>query len=236
MSRTDKDRPYWVKTQDEGVPHHDHTRLGAPIYHINYLTDEDDNKVMERVPFYKKACEIIAKYAEVKRPGMFDWSDYTGSFSAYGVDGYYHYFRKTSDKVQFRNEGEVFEDAFNACEFGDPNRMILAGTYERQVRERYIAGYVQDHCTIDEMEPRNPRGIGVLYGQYPCYKTFSNSPTFRCSCEMCNPGVNYAGVRAAKRDTLRKMTKAYNSGDEDWEDAFDRDNITPSRKSFQSWW
>jgi hypothetical protein len=234
LSRTDKDRPYWVKTRDEGVPHHDHTRLGEAIWHTKYFRDDEGNPIIERVPYYLSAKHIIAEYQRPKVPRdyMDSWYAMNTISGARSPENSYLYLNVKSDSVNRRKEGEVFAEAFEAMELGDHTKLIMAGTYSRQKREAYIAGYVADHCTIDEDEPR-----GSLYRQYPCYMTWNlGNSMFRCSCDSCNPGVNYSGVRREKRDILRKAIKAYNSGDEDWEDGFEQYNLKPSRKSFQSWW
>ncbi|UDL16403.1 hypothetical protein SEA_ZOOMAN_154 [Microbacterium phage Zooman] len=232
MSRTDKDRPYWVKVRDEGVPTHDHSKLGEPIWRRRYQKDDEGNQVITRRPLYQKAKTIIDRWATPKQKQTWDyWSQQRAERSGYNDHGYYTWLADRDNFVA-RNPADVFADAFTAVELFDPEKRILVGTYDGAAFEMYIAGYVQDHCTVDEEEVK---GKDWLNGQFPCYKTwdFYNS-TFRCSCDMCNPGIDHSRIRTQKRINNTKLRKLANAG-EDLDD-YDMECFVPNRREMAHNW
>ena len=62
MSHTDKDKPYWVRlNQESKYTDHDHTRLGKRYTRRRYLYDEKGQPLYVDVPEYKQA-RYIAQY------------------------------------------------------------------------------------------------------------------------------------------------------------------------------
>lgn len=61
MSRTDKDRPWWVVRNDTAHKYtsHDHLHFGQPIYRSRAVRDKDGKRISEEVPIYKTAHEMV---------------------------------------------------------------------------------------------------------------------------------------------------------------------------------
>jgi hypothetical protein len=59
MSRTKKDRPYWVQTNDSQYTDHDHTHLGETRYKHVYDLDEHGNKIPETQYHYTRASTVV---------------------------------------------------------------------------------------------------------------------------------------------------------------------------------
>ncbi|UDL15926.1 hypothetical protein QEH42_gp292 [Microbacterium phage Pumpernickel] len=240
MSRTDKDRPYWVKVQDHGVEHHDHRNLGKEVWQYKDVLDEDGKPVIEEVPFFHFVGDILASKEERKdefstfsqRRSQTDKRDSDGDY----IRSWYWNGRDCT-VTSYRKTESVISDAMYARAQGLPDTyLIAAGTYTRRVRERYLAYTIPDHCTINDETPKPARW---WLNHNPCYMEADYANDFRiyaCSCSMCNPGRDHEGDRAFKRNTLKNMIKAANSGDEDWEDGFEGRNLTPPRRAGQSWW
>lgn len=69
MSRTFKDRPYWVRANDPMEPriaHHDHTALGTPIYKYENILDSQGNQITEEIELlywtFDENSEIVQRY------------------------------------------------------------------------------------------------------------------------------------------------------------------------------
>lgn len=240
MSRTDKTRPYWVKVQDHGVEHHDHSRLGEEVWYSRNMVDEDGNPVFEELPYFHSVGDLLAS----KDERLADWSWVTDrglTIPKRGEDGKELRIWRWNREYQVtktRIENKARNDAMYLRAHGHPDTALVeAGTYKRPKQERYLAYTVPDRCTIDD----KPNMVSRWSNANPCYMeadwdgAFRTMFRYRCSC--CSPQGYNAAKRAIARDTLKEVAKQYNSGEDDWEDAFDaRENITPRRKAGQSWW
>jgi len=234
MSRTDKTRPFWVKVQDHGIEHHDHSRLGEEVWRTRPIRDENGDFVLEIVPKFSRANEYIRKRRE-NREGTFGyWTP-----SEYDSDGHRIWMWSVETNVSARKPHEILVEAERAVEQGDPMRFIQTGTYRRRKQERYLAYTIPDHCTIDERfdshgEPNTRRGIS------PCYLEANwrgeDWKQYTCNCSMCR-GTDPAyesSRRRNTRDVLRKATKLANSGEDEWDDGFnDLAVTTPLRYNTQ---
>lgn len=226
MSRTDKDRPYWVLMNDEGVVEHDHrgcdfrgrkhlTRYGA------YIRDEDGNIVMETVTRYETA-EWIDKYAkrtktyeiEVTWPRtMLDSMRYTAQSKMMTVTG--------------RGVNPLWAEANNLVAQGKGHIKLAYSTSERPMRE------VIEYEFNDECDAHLPyrRYHSDLPEAVNCIRSLPAAKERRwCSCDRCEPGGIYAEKksRTARKNTLRAMAKAYN-GEDGWEDEFEEKELYLSR-------
>lgn len=226
MSRTDKTRPYWVKVNDHGVEHHDHSHLGEEVWRKRAVKDSNGVFVMEEATFYRQAQDVLEKE---DRTSYF----YKVYRTYYSEDGKRRYYLRQGEIASERPTNKVIAEAEAAVAAGDPRCLIRAGTYMRNVMEEYLAYTIADHCTIDEK--RNTTGWRWSRSQ-PCYMEAdwrgADRNQFRCSCRMCSgrdPHFERAR-RRNKRDQLRQATKLANSGVEDWhEDWNDLRVTTPLR-------
>lgn len=238
MSRTDKTRPYWVKVNDHGVEHHDHSRLGEEVWRTRNVKDEGGNLVFEELPYYHSVGDLLA------RPeSMYSWATAYALIPKRDEDGKefrYWIWNRDYSVVTERGQNKMRSEAMwlRAHGYAD-STLVKGGYYKRPKQERYLAYTIPNHCTIDEPHDEfgranNWRGVGPCYMEADWQGEFRSMYRYRCSC--CSPRGYNAAKRAVARDTLRTTAKAYNSGEEFWEDEFDRENITPRRKAGQSWW
>lgn len=238
MSRTDKTRPYWVKVNDHGVEHHDHSRLGEEVWYTRDVKDEDGKTVLEEVPYFHTVGDLLAKPET-----MYSWAWVTDKGlsipkrSESGEEIRYWRWNRDYSIARSRSNTKVRSDAMWLRAHGHPDSTLVeGGIYRRPKQERYLAYTVPDHCTIDE----KPLMVSRWSNANPCYMEADwygadrNVYKYRCSC--CSPQGYNAAKRAIARDTLKEVAKQFNSGEEFWEDSFDRENITPRRKAGQSWW
>lgn len=226
MSRTDKDRPYWVLMNDEGVVEHDHrgcdhwgrktrTRYGA------YIRDEDGNIVMETVTRYETA-EWIDKFAkrtktyeiEVFWPRtMTDTMRYTAQSRMMTVTG--------------KGVNPLWAEANNLVSQGKGDTKLAYSTSQRPKREVFEEEF-NDEC--DAHLPYR-RYRSDLPEAVNCTRSLPASKQRRwCSCDMCEPGGIWAEKRSrtAKKNTLRAMAKAYD-GTDDWQDDYEERELYLSR-------
>lgn len=227
MSRTDKHRPYWVKTNDQGIEHHDHSKLGEEVWRKRMVVDAERKPIIEVVTTYAYADDYLRS---IRRDIIGDYSDrdqYGNRLWFFGHLG----------RVSYRKPGLIHSDAYRAVNEGDPKRLIEVGTHSQRKFEYYHAYTIPNECTIGMRHdaygnPTSGRGV------YPCYMEAnwaSDRSVYACSCSYCNPGVDYGSVRRKKREMLGKAKRNYNSGDENWFDCMDGDDITPSRKTYRAW-
>lgn len=218
MSRTDKDRPYWVRLNDEGIIAHDHsgsdrwgrktrTRWGKPIL------DEDGNPVMETVE-EKKQASYIAQYTprtkdyqiEVTWPArMVESMLYSGGSMLRTVTG--------------RGINPLWQEAQNLVNEGKGDQLMVYRTYTQVKREMTVIEHTKE---CDAHLPSRPWSSNLPQAEN-CTRELPDRDKRRwCSCSMCEPGGIYAEKksRTARKNTLRAMAKAYN-GEDGWEDDFE---------------
>lgn len=239
MSRTVKDRPYWVKVNEYGVEHHDHSSLGKEVWGNREMKDKNGNLVHEEVPFYHSVGDLLARPEDVF--GSWPYLSGTGVVMPKRQDDgrEIHVWRwnKSYRTVMERSIHKMRSEAMHLRAHGSSDKaLVVGGTLSRPKMEKYLVRITPDHCTINEKVHSRGRWNGN-----PCYMESDwngeKRSIFKYRCSCCSPlGYNTA-KRAIARDTLKEVSKQFNSGEDDWEDAFDaRENITPRRKAGQSWW
>lgn len=64
MSRTDKDRPWWVVKNDTAHKYtrHDHLHFGEPVYRTRALRDKDGKRIFEEEPILMTAHKMVHYY------------------------------------------------------------------------------------------------------------------------------------------------------------------------------
>lgn len=226
MSRTDKDRPYWVLMNDEGVVEHDHRGCDhwgrkTRIRNGPYIRDEDGNIVTETVTeymtaeFIERAVPRLKSYQmEVTWPrGMRETMRYTVRTEMMTVTG--------------KSVNPQWAEANNLVAQGKGKTMLPYRTYEQRKRE-VIEYEFNDECDA-ELPYRRYRSD--LPEAVNCTRSLPADKQRRwCSCDRCEPGGIYAEKksRTARKNTLRAMAKAYD-GTDDWEDDYEERELYLSR-------
>lgn len=92
MSRTDKDRPYWVKCNDETLlryTDHDHINLGRTYYRSVPVRDADNHIVYEIV----EATRSVFRYGAADREGVSEWDVDQYQYNTGDYKKYAHLYR-----------------------------------------------------------------------------------------------------------------------------------------------
>lgn len=93
MSRTDKDRPYWVKCNDETLlryTDHDHVNLGRTYYRSVPVRDAYNRIVYETV----ETTRTVFRYGAAQRFGVNEWDVEEYQFTTGDYEKYAHLYRK----------------------------------------------------------------------------------------------------------------------------------------------
>jgi len=200
MSRTDKDRPYWVKVNAEGTAiDHDHLNFGREYYRDVYVKDKHGNLIYEDRPLYRTAYVIV-------HGPLYAWQ-------RYGYSG-----------IRYVNPGSVtnsrtfFNEARKATGSGLPDKEILVGWYRAAKTERILYKTVADHCTgaAPVVDWKRQKSVVEPYVEAPCTKALSEA---QHESAWHNGGYRGYGVnmyhrsrRSEKRDMLKGVAKHYNAG------------------------
>ena len=229
MSHTDKDRPYWVKLNDEGVVEHDHTfcfaygggttrsRWGRPLF------DEDGAPIMETVEDTEKASWYAKFGPRVIRHTRRVYFPLSMSESMlYTRNSFY-------DATYAETANPLWSEAQRLVAADRGDELIVTRTYQRQMREKIEYSIAQE-CTGDLPQGRSNKWAKDNEWR-PCNLVMpAERSRYNCSCYMCEPGGIWAEKksRSTKRNTLRKMAKAYD-GSDDWDDEFEEEELHLSR-------
>jgi hypothetical protein len=210
MSRTDKDRPYWVKCNEEATyVWHDHQRFGEERYKNVAVKDEKGNIVYDEEPVYARAGEIY--------------------FGGYNYSKYVHL--PDHDREAVRREAT---DALFKARMDKP---IFVGTRRTRRTERVLDFVVKDYCTEGE---KYTRGGWHYNSDLPCtpYLEIENRKKFYVSDMSAKKHSysrkRYSTERVTARDTLRNNAKRYNSGEDvdDWDEDV---NLTAQHRHSMNW-
>lgn len=194
MSRTLKDRPYWVKTNDNALPlteHHDHTHAGEPIMMSLPVKDEAGNLMYETVI----RENVLLNYT---------FRDYYGVTSVFTT-------RTAALAYIERSPWTNFEVDFYA---------VYGNKEVQQVKcAMTLVGYRPDECTIDK--PRN--GIypwrSKNMAEYLCWKEVDVRLNGGCPCCRHRPIKEqrrsfHASARRTEAIALHKLRGIANFDDE----------------------
>jgi hypothetical protein len=189
LSRTLKDRPYWVKLNDKSIsrtPRHNHENAGQPLYRYLPVKDENGNEVME-------------------------------TFMSHGFLGYRHYHMFERRYKTYDTWEELLAEVPPNFILSDKRYYQQWGDVEktRVKHENVLIGYRPTECTIDDFVSRlnyyydsdtislcHHRLEGWAGGYYYC-DHFPNKDERR---------EYHSAARSNERDALRKLTKAVNAG------------------------
>lgn len=212
MSRTDKDRPYWVMLNDDSLSHrtrHDHRHLGEPVYRNKFVLDENGDRIPEPVYVTSYRLQYDKAVAAGLSPQPFfywgkDWF-LPLNLSSYGARTYFG--RYPEHRVFYRKDKVYSHDWYKTV--------------------RVLAHYVPDHCT--EGAP----AVGRTHqDNNPCYRVLVGRRRYERAQWLRSELVSED--RRIARDRLRNYTKLANSV-EDWEEVED-DNIPDVIRYRRVWW
>ena len=197
MSHTDKDRPYWVKLNDDGVlTDHYHQSFGREIYVNRTVKDERGRPVYEEAPRTMSASMIDLRASGISRYVVEQLSE------------------------------EITAKARNYCALGHPYAQIEVGTKSVPVTESVLMVTMRDYCTEGEKYraglsqysdlPCHPAMLPGSWGSI--YMSFSATKAKRTYSKMRN-----GASRRRSRDYLRSAVDEFNT----YGEAFDNDDELP---------
>ena len=212
MSRTLKDRPYWVKVNDKSLPRtprHNHEEAGEPLYRYLPVKDENGNNVME-------------------------------TYTRRGFLGYRIYKHYEGYKL-YPTWDELIADVPAEHIYYDRRFYAESGEIEatRIKREKVLIGYRPTECTIDDYLPRVDKYYdndttslcyhqveGWAGGYYYC-DHFPSKDERR---------EYHSAARSNEKNALRKLAKAANAGyDYEGDDLYE-DVFNARRRRHRGWW
>ena len=214
MSRTLKDRPYWVKVNDKSLsrtPRHNHEDAGQALYRRLPVKDENGNKVMEA---------HIIEHAFL-------------GYRAYNMyERRYKLFPTWEEFVAENPDNRIYVGRNYYAHYGEKE-------ITRVKHETVLIGYRPTVCTIDDYIPRvnhyfdndtislcEHRIEGWAGGYYYC-DHFPNSEERK---------DYHRKARSNERDAMRKLTKAANAGyDYEDEDLYE-DVFNARKRRHRGWW
>lgn len=227
MSRTDKDRPYWVKVADEGVETHYHdfgsyrrrggyyredkvfTKNGEPVME-DRIIKMTAKRVIETVPRLKSVPytkEIAVPFRT--REGMYTtiWN----GMSAYVAN-------------------PIYSEAEHLIALGLPHAEITIRVDRVQKIERIWVPRVTE-CDYDPDSKTKD-----VYWKSNCGKElpYWKGGGYHCRCSWCRPG-DEPRQRTRKRVFLSAMKKAANSGEDEWEDGFNELDLSQPDMFHRGW-
>lgn len=226
MSRTDKDRPYWVRLNDEGVMVHNHQAnyYRRRNYTIEKVFDDEGNPVMET-----REVKLTAKRVIETEPRMKS-APYTAEYRTWSREqGFY---TAVYNGISNKRANPVYSEAEHLIALGMPEALVLVKTVTAQKTEKvYHPQPEDDICDAEESlaNPKNPWG-------YRCSKEipYWSRNYYRCRCSWCRPG-DEPRQRTRERNFTTAMVKRANSGDENWEDDFNELDLSQPDMYHRGW-
>jgi hypothetical protein len=226
MSRTDKDRPYWVIENEGTLTDHRHERFGQPITAYTYARDENGKKILIIEPVYLTARTIVQRLM---------WSKH--SFSPEVVAEAQAAMLSPYNRVYSTSATSIYTIRAMQRAY-DPDKLIFIRYREYYKRESKIVGYVKDYCTEGE---KTKDGKYWFRQDLPCTpdlaKTAPSRKIYTKGLSKRRAGyskVRNGGNRVIARDTLKGVTKSYNAGVE--VDDFDESrNLTAQHRHSLAW-
>jgi hypothetical protein len=243
MSRTLKDRPYWVQLNESKWYDHDHTHLGEEYYIYKSIKDADGNLIYDDTPWGMTADQVI-KYVRQEYILSFGsaisrWYVDRSFIRMVDMQWYYASFRE-----DLSVPAQTVMDARNLVAQGRGTVYIPMGTYKKLRRERKLSYTVADHCTEWEAKytPRHKWHVYKDGIDMPCTPSWSGAfegSGYSQTRDMAKAKRGYSQEvnghsRRVARDTLKGQANAWNSG---WDvDDWDEDeHLTPQHRHSMNW-
>lgn len=216
MSRTDKDRPFWVQMNDPGNPvDHDHASLGKTVYGRKYHSNPDGTPLFKTEKVSATAEDILEAEASLYGHPHLIWGE-TDRVRAW------------HPRIDWFPEGPVIRAARLARDnpLQGPDTLVFVGTHEYRSFDLVELYTISEHCTEGaKATSDNPWGWS---SEVPCTPTLPshlggwriqtrNKSKAKTSIRRTRNGMS----RVKARDTLKDLAKNWNAG-EDIEDVEDR--------------
>jgi hypothetical protein len=213
LSRTLKDRPFWVKLNDKNLPRiacHNHNDAGKPVYRSLPVKDESGNNVME-------------------------------TFTSYGFLGYkgynlferrYKFYPTWEEFVASVPDNHIFFEQRFYAQYGDVEK-------NRVKHESVLIGHKPTECTINDYLPRSDKWYDNDLTNL-CYYTLKYyAGHYRYCDHFPNKDERreyHSAARSNEHNAMRKLTKAANAGyDYEDEDLYEDVFMTRKRRH-RGWW
>jgi hypothetical protein len=223
MSRTDKDRPYWVIENEGTLTDHRHERFGQPITAYTYARDENGKRIKIIEPMFRPAYAIIMSK-------NYPHSKYSPAMIAEAEK-----YTTAPPAVIASKNWNVYLEMRRAYQ---PDKLIYIGDRTYYKREVKVVGYVKDYCTEGE---KVKDGKYWFHQDLPCTpdlpKTAPNRQRYTRGLSKARSGYSKArngANRVTARDTLKGAAKAYNAGFE-VDDFDERTNLTAQHRHSMTW-
>lgn len=203
MSRTFKDRPYWVKNKDKTLNRrvsHEHEKAGAPVYESFPLLDENGEQVLKTKTHFGVVGYRFRRFGFYQKDVVI--KDRTEA---------HDFLRSLLAKEPEHRDG------FNSLTSHDIKDYVTYGdvTYTYKVTENLIVGYRPTECTIDS-------DLRTDWNHYDptktlCYSEHVEDRRRGCGCCTCKPSpverkAFHTSKRAAEGVSLHKLVKEINNG------------------------
>lgn len=226
MSRTYKDRPYWVQVNDSPRTDHNHLILGRTWYKDVPILDKHGNEIFDEAPWGFTATEIMKSYDD--RDMLFGW---VGRALPYHR---FFSFREVHPTVSDRKVTE----ARNLCALGKGDYFVTCGVYNKLRVRKVPYSRVKDYCTAGEKYTRNNTLRRSSLEELPCTpadEVPSSYVRWMSGPKATTRKIVNGKQRRIKRDTLNKVKNAWNSGYD--VDDFDQDvDFSHSQPDPWSWY
>lgn len=227
MSRTDKDRPYWVKVADEGVETHYHDfgsyRRRGGYYRYDKVFNDEGNPVMEDHEVKLSAKRVIETVPRLKavpysKEVWYPYRDRQGFYTTIW------------NGVSAQVANPVYSEAERLVALGMPHALVTIRIDKVQKVEKVWVPKA-DECDYDPDSHTRE-----VYWKSSCGKElpYWKSGGYHCRCSWCRPG-DEPRQRTRKRVFLTQMTKAANSGEDDWEDSFNELDLSQPDMHHRGW-
>ncbi|MGL4998009.1 MAG: hypothetical protein ACRC5T_03325 [Cetobacterium sp.] len=224
MSRTDKDRPYWVRVNDEAsLTHHDHTAFGRTYYRSVPVRDADGNPVYEDVPYRISARTIVEE-------GLVN----------YMISRHFRIPEQfpSPESLSSSRRENIIREAIQYHGWGLGYHQIIVGTrkvvkYER--KEYTTLSYCTEGVPLagpyDTYYSRNQRPCRP-YLPYEGKREYYTSNMSRAKAAISKKRNGHS--RAEARNTLAQVAQRWNSGD-DIEDYDNEKFLTAQHRHSMAW-
>lgn len=218
MSRTDKDRPYWVKVREDGVETHYHHGRRRHARKFEKVFDADGKPIME-----ERIVKLTAKRVIETQPRMKPVSYAKEMVLFTQSQGFY---TAIWNGVSSVIANPVYSEAQHLIAMGMPNaEVILRVDMVQKVEEVLVESSLECDYDPDAKDPwKNNCGKVLPYWM----------AGHSCRCSWCKP-VDEPRQRTRARGFLSNMVKAANSGEDDWEDSFNELDLSKPVRNRGSW-
>lgn len=210
MSRTLKDRPYWVKLNDSPVTDHDHRDLGRTHYTTKIVLDKDGNEIYDETEWGFTAKEIRDAYTS-EVIDRFPWR--------INYLNWHQFFGWNKEHPVLTNRQINQARALYAQGLGDT--FIVCGTYQKRRTERVVWYQIADHCTAGEKWSSRSQYRDYSRREMPCTPSWDGLPEHQgrgiYTSDMADIKTSTRReingiIRRTERDTLNEVKNAWNSG------------------------